>query len=159
MSAMIEMVNGVASFAENGRKERAWHGLGQVVDEPMFVADALKLCHADYSVKLQPVVALSDEILAAIQNGEMIEADKLLSLMINNTRATMRTDTNKSLGMVSCRTRTLSSSWICSVAASIQRETTPQLSRRAVCLAKVSVYSLPLSSHSLSYWMRSVTIW
>ena len=101
MSAMIEMVNGVASFAENGRKERAWHGLGQVVDEPMFVADALKLCHADYSVKLQPVVALSDEILAAIQNGEMIEADKLLSLMINNTRATMRTDTNKSLGIVS----------------------------------------------------------
>ena len=53
MSAMIEMVNGVASFAENGRKERAWHGLGQVVDEPMFVADALKLCHADYNVKLQ----------------------------------------------------------------------------------------------------------
>ena len=76
MSAMIEMVNGVASFAENGRKERAWHGLGQVVDEPMFVADALKLCHADYNVKLQPVVALSDEILTAIQNGEMIEADK-----------------------------------------------------------------------------------
>ena len=101
MSAMIDMVNGVASLAENGRKERAWHGLGQVVDEPMFVADALKLCHADYSVKLQPVVALSDEILAAIQNGEMIEADKLLSLMINNTRATMRTDTNKSLGIVS----------------------------------------------------------
>jgi phage/plasmid-like protein (TIGR03299 family) len=101
MSAMIEMVNGVASFAENGRKERAWHGLGQVVDEPMFVADALKLCHADYNVKLQPVVALSDEILTAIQNGEMIEADKLLSLMINNTRATMRTDTNKSLGIVS----------------------------------------------------------
>lgn len=101
MSAMIEMVNGVASFAENGRKERAWHGLGQVVDEPMFVADALKLCHADYNVKLQPVVALSDEILTAIQNGEKIDADSLLSLMIANTRATMRTDTNKSLGIVS----------------------------------------------------------
>ena len=101
MSAMIEMVNGVASFAENAKRERAWHGLGQVVDEPMFVADALKLCHADYNVKLQPVVALSDEIIHAMENGESIEADKLLSLIISNTRATMRTDTNKSLGIVS----------------------------------------------------------
>lgn len=99
----IRNINGVevASFAENGSRERAWHGLGQVVDEPMFVADALKLCHADYNVKLQPVVALSDEIVAAMENGQMIEADKLLSLIIPNKRATMRLDTNKALGITS----------------------------------------------------------
>ena len=101
MAANIEIVNGIASFAENGRKERAWHGLGQVVNEPMFVEQALKLCHADYGVKMQPVVALSDEIIHAIENNEMIEADKLLSLIVNNTKATMRLDTNKSLGIVS----------------------------------------------------------
>lgn len=101
MAHNIEMVNGVASFAENGSKHRAWHGLGQIVNEPMFVADALKLCHADYKVKLQPIVALNDEIVAAMENGQMVEADKLLSLLIPNQRATMRTDTDKSLGIVS----------------------------------------------------------
>ena len=102
----IRKINGVevASFAENGKRERAWHGLGddqQIFDKPMFVSEALKACHADYSVKLQPIVALSDEILQAIESGERIEADKLLSLIVPNTRATMRTDLNKSLGIVS----------------------------------------------------------
>jgi phage/plasmid-like protein (TIGR03299 family) len=101
MSAMIEMVNGVASFAENGRKERAWHGLGQVVDEPMFVADALKLCHADYNVKLQPVVALSDEIIHAMENGESINASMLRDLLVEKSMATVRTDTNTALGLTS----------------------------------------------------------
>jgi len=102
----IRKINGVevASFAENGKRERAWHGLGedqQIFDRPMFVNEALKACHADYNVKLQPIVALSDEILAAIESGEKIEADKLLSLLVPNSRATMRTDLNKSLGIVS----------------------------------------------------------
>jgi len=99
----IRKINGVevASFAENGSRERAWHGLGQVVNEPMFVADALKLCHADYEVKLQPVVALNDKIIHAMENGGMIAADELLSLLIPNKRATMRLDTEKALGITS----------------------------------------------------------
>ena len=101
MSAMIEMVNGVASFAENGKRERAWHGLGQVVDEPMFVKDALKLCHADFNVGLQKVVALSEELQNAMDNGEFINAAMLRDLLVDNTMATMRLDTNKSLGIVS----------------------------------------------------------
>lgn len=101
MPANIEMVNGVASFAENGRRERAWHGLGQVVNEPMFVKDALKLCHADFNVGLQKVVALSDELQNAMDNGEFINAAMLRDLLIDNTMATMRLDTNKSLGIVS----------------------------------------------------------
>lgn len=101
MSAMIEITERGASFAENGRKERAWHGLGQVVNEPMFVKDALKLCHADYNVGLQQVVALSDELRTAMENGTFINAAMLKDLLVDNTMATMRLDTNKSLGIVS----------------------------------------------------------
>ena len=101
MSAMIEITERGASFAENGKRERAWHGLGQVVDEPMFVKDALKLCHADYNVGLQPVIALSDELRNAMDNGEFINAAMLKGLLVDNTMATMRLDSNKSLGIVS----------------------------------------------------------
>lgn len=103
MPANIEEVNGVASFAEvsRNRRERAWHGLGQVVDEPMFVADALKLCHADFNVGLQPIVALSEELRTAMENGTFINAAMLRDLIVDNTMATMRQDTNKALGIVS----------------------------------------------------------
>ena len=101
MAHNIEERNGKFSFAENGSRERAWHGLGEVVNEPMFVADALKLCRADYDVQMQPIVALNDEIVSAMENGGMIEADKLLDLLIPNARATIRTDLNKPLGLVS----------------------------------------------------------
>ena len=101
---MIEIRNGVASFAENGRKERAWHGLGddqQIFDRPMFVDEALKACHADYNVQLQPILALSPQLQAAMDNGEMINAAMLRDLLVNNTMATMRTDINETLGIVS----------------------------------------------------------
>ena len=98
---MIEITERGASFAENGRKERAWHGLGQVVNEPMFVKDALKLCHADYHVGLQPVIALSEQLRSAMENGEFINAAMLKDLLVDNTMATMRLDSNKSLGIVS----------------------------------------------------------
>ena len=104
MAHNIEIRNGVASFAENGKKERAWHGLGdnqQIFDRPMFVDEALKACHADYSVSLQPIVALSPQILKMMENGEMINPDMLLDLVVNNSKATMRTDHNEVLGIVS----------------------------------------------------------
>ena len=104
MAANIEIRNGVASFAENGKRERAWHGLGddqQIFDRPMFVKEALEACHADYNVQLQPIVALSDEIVHAMENGEFINAAMLRDLVVDKTMATMRTDINKSLGIVS----------------------------------------------------------
>ena len=104
MAHNIEIRNGVASFAENGKKERAWHGLGdnqQIFDRPMFVDEALKACHADYSVSLQPIVALSDELVHAMENGSFINASMLRDLLVEKSMATMRTDTNKSLGIVS----------------------------------------------------------
>jgi phage/plasmid-like protein (TIGR03299 family) len=86
MAHMIEIRNGVASFAENiGRKERAWHGLGddqQLFDRPMFVAEALDACHANYKVELQPLTTTTG-----------IEIPKYM--------ATVRTDVNEVLGVVS----------------------------------------------------------
>lgn len=104
MAHNIEIRNGVASYAENGKKERAWHKLGddqQIFDRPMFVNEALTACHADYSVKLSPVVALSEEVLNKVHNGEMISPDEIKALIIENRKATMRTDLNKPLGVVS----------------------------------------------------------
>jgi phage/plasmid-like protein (TIGR03299 family) len=104
MAHNIEERDGRFSFAENGSRERAWHGLGddqQIFNRPMFVDEALKACRADYQVKLQPIVALNDKLVNAMKNNEMISGDELLSLLIPNARATMRTDTEKSLGIVS----------------------------------------------------------
>lgn len=101
MSHMIEERNGKFSFAENGSRERAWHGLGEVVNEPMFVADALKLCRADYKVALQPIVVLTDELRQAMKSGSFINASILENLMVEGKNATVRTDTNTALGITS----------------------------------------------------------
>ena len=47
--------NGVAAFAENGKKERAWHELGVVFDGEMDIYTALAASHADYTVAKSPV--------------------------------------------------------------------------------------------------------
>jgi len=101
MAHNIEERNGKFSFAENGSRKRAWHGLGQVFDRPMTITEALEACRADYKVKLQPIVALSDEVITAMENGEPINGAVLRNLIIDGKKATMRTDLNKALGITS----------------------------------------------------------
>lgn len=101
MAHNLEKVGNVTSYVENGRQERAWHRLGQVFDGPMTVEQALELSHADYNVQLQPIVALTPDILKAMETGAMIDSDLLLSLVIPNRKTTMRMDKEKSLGVVS----------------------------------------------------------
>lgn len=101
MAHGLEERNGKFSFAENGSRQRAWHGLGEVVNEPMFVADALKLCRADYNVQLQPIVALNDELVHAMENGDFINASMLRNLLVEGRKATVRTDLNTALGLTS----------------------------------------------------------
>ena len=101
MAHNLEQRNGVTSFAFNTLRGEPWHGLGQRVEGAMFVKEALEKSQANYKVKLQPVVALTDDLIKAMENGEMIDASRLLDTMVLNTRATMRTDINKSLGIVS----------------------------------------------------------
>lgn len=91
------------SFAERltDPRQKAWHGLGQTFDRPMFVAEALQACNADYTVKMQPVFALTDELQAAMASGAMIKADEILKSLVKGTTATIRTDNNSVLGVVS----------------------------------------------------------
>ena len=104
MAHNIEIRNGVASFAENGKKERAWHGLGddqQIFDRPMYVNEALKACHADYTVQAQPIAALSPEVVEMIRNGQDVPFNMLQDLIVADKMATMRLDHNETLGLVS----------------------------------------------------------
>lgn len=102
MSHNIEINNGVASFAENGRKERAWHKLGQVFDRPMTVKEALEASHADYRVELADVMFVTADMVKALAEREdgMIPADLLIDAVIKGKKATFRTDKNKPLGIV-----------------------------------------------------------
>ena len=99
MAHNIEVVNGIASFAENGKKERAWHGLGQVFDRPMFVEEALKASHADYRVELRPIMPIVNDM--ARYEGLNVDNNEVNNLIIPNYMATMRMDTHKVLGIVS----------------------------------------------------------
>ena len=98
----INKVNGVevASYVENGRKERAWHGLGQVFDGQLSVKEALELSHADYQVEKQNIFAMTPALQTAMLHGS-VDADLILDALIPDHKATMRMDTNKTLGVVS----------------------------------------------------------
>jgi phage/plasmid-like protein (TIGR03299 family) len=50
---------------------------------------------------LQPIVALTDELINAMDNGTFINAAMLRGCLVDKTKATVRTDLNKSLGIVS----------------------------------------------------------
>ena len=104
MAHNLEIVNGVASFVENGKKERAWHGLGQVFDGPLTVKEALELSHADYRVELHPILAMTPTFQESMQQGTVITEqmqDQMLDSLIPGKKVTMRMDTMKPLGVVS----------------------------------------------------------
>ena len=104
MAHNLEIVNGVASFVENGKKERAWHGLGQVFDGPLTVKEALELSHADYRVELHPILAMTPMFQESMQQGTVITEqmqDQMLDSLIPGKKVTMRMDTMKPLGVVS----------------------------------------------------------
>ncbi len=104
MAHNIEFKDGAYSFVENGKKERAWHQLGQVFDGPMTVKEALELSHADYKVELHPVFAMSPTIAEHLAwenyNVELLQ-DEILDCIVPNKKVTMRMDTMKPLGIVS----------------------------------------------------------
>lgn len=106
MASMIEIRNGVASYVENGRKERAWHRLGQVFDGQLTVKEALELSHADYQVEMKNVFAMTPA-LQELLDGEQemvsreVLSDLIVDALVGGRKATMRMDLNKPLGVVS----------------------------------------------------------
>ncbi len=106
MAANIEINNGVASYVENGRKERAWHRLGQVFDGQLSVKEALELSHADYTVEMRNVFAMTPALADFIGcSDEKVSREQLADLitdaLVEGRKATMRMDKCKSLGVVS----------------------------------------------------------
>lgn len=102
----IRKINGaeVASYVENGKKERAWHGLGHVFDGELTVKEALELSHADYQVEMFPVFAMTptvaDHLSLGNYNQEMLR-DEILDSIVPNRKATVRMDLMQPLGIVS----------------------------------------------------------
>ena len=95
MAHLIEINNGVASYVENGRKERDWHGLGQVYDGQISVKEALELSHADYQVEMRNVFAMTPALQELIAgDGDMVSreqvADLITDALVQGRRATMR---------------------------------------------------------------------
>jgi len=79
-----DLRRGTYSFASN--TERAWHGLGQVVNGAMTAAEVITLANLDYEVAKTPILIETPE-----------------RAIFPNRFATYRTDTNKPLGIVGKR--------------------------------------------------------
>ena len=109
MAANIEIrkINGaeVASYVENGKKERAWHRLGQVYDGQISVKEALELCNAGYQVEKRNVYALTPALSDLLAQGGTVDveqlSDMMLDALIEGRKATMRMDLDRPLGIVS----------------------------------------------------------
>ena len=83
--------------------EPTWHHLenAKFYDKPLTTIEALQGCNADFNVQKQPIMVLTDELLEAIEKKSFISASMLEGLIIDGSKATMRTDNNHALGIVS----------------------------------------------------------
>ena len=82
----FSQLNKTWSFASNS--EKAWHGLGQVVDGAMTAEEAIKLANLDYTVE-------KADVYMKTQDNSDVQVEGYYS--------TYRTDTNQYLGMVKSR--------------------------------------------------------
>lgn len=85
MSHDLEIVNGIASFAYNGKRGNPWHMLGTDVDGDMPLHVMLEASGADYTVSLEP-------LYVNMQAG--VDADGLpifVNTEVPDTWATVRT--------------------------------------------------------------------
>ena len=77
-------------------KERAWHGLGKIVDQYPTSAEAIKFAGLDYRVEKRPLFTYDTE-----NNTGDPDTDLLIpEIEVPNYFATIRTDTEQVLGVV-----------------------------------------------------------
>jgi phage/plasmid-like protein (TIGR03299 family) len=94
MAHNINEENGKHSFFSVN--EKAWHGLGQIVDQYPTSAEAIQYAGLDYIVKKRPLFTNSlDNELAGIDTGIAIP-----KIEVPDFYATVRTDNNNVLGVV-----------------------------------------------------------
>jgi phage/plasmid-like protein (TIGR03299 family) len=97
MGHNLNLVKGKHSFYS--RKEVAWHGLGQVVEEAQNSEEAIKLAGLDYDVTKVPVFANFRDLPQTLDaNGKPIKG-----AIVPDYYATVRNDTKDILGLVGNR--------------------------------------------------------
>lgn len=87
-------ITGVDSFFSV--KEKAWHGLGQIVTDYPTSAEAIRFAGLDYEVEKKPLFTKADMLLAG-EAGLVVGAEQL---DVPDYYATVRTDNNAVLGVV-----------------------------------------------------------
>lgn len=96
-------VNCTQNFRQVGTA--SWSNLGEKVELSgefgISVKDALIRSKANYDVNLQPIVALTPELVEAMKHDKNINAGDLMKYVIDGRKATMRMDNFKPLGCVS----------------------------------------------------------
>lgn len=77
-------------------KEKAWHGLGQIVSDYPSSAEALRFAGLDYTVEKRKLFTFNNEN----QNGDPDTQIIIPEIEVSNYFATVRTDTEQVLGVV-----------------------------------------------------------
>ena len=77
-------------------KEKAWHGLGQIVEDYPTSAEAIKFANLDYTVEKRKLFINDNENQLADEEREI----KITEIDVPNYYATTRTDTEQVLGVV-----------------------------------------------------------
>ena len=96
--------SGNACFVEAthyGEIKPAWHGLGTQYDDPMTSEFAMKEAHADFEVSMQPVVALTPDLVDAMNSGSFINASMLKGCIIEGSTCNVRMDINQPIAITS----------------------------------------------------------
>lgn len=77
-------------------KEKAWHGLGQIVSDYPTNAEAIKHAGLDYTVEKRPLFTYDNDCMLYGIEGNL----RTPRIEVPNFHATMRTDTEQVLGVV-----------------------------------------------------------
>lgn len=77
-------------------KEKAWHGLGQIVKDYPTSAEAIKHAGLDYTIEKRPLFTYDNENNAADEDTDI----KIPEIDVPDFFATIRTDTEQVLGVV-----------------------------------------------------------
>lgn len=77
-------------------KEKAWHNLGQIIEDYPTSAEAIKHAGLDYTVEKRPLFTYDNENYSGNPNTDII----IPEIEVPNYYATMRTDTEQVLGVV-----------------------------------------------------------
>lgn len=96
MAHNINFNEGTGKHSFFSVKEKAWHGLGQIVSDYLTSAEAIKHAGLDYTVEKRRLFTYDNENNAANEDTDII----IPEIEVPNFYATMRTDTEQVLGVV-----------------------------------------------------------